>query len=245
MSRYHFVPYENKQMPHCHFPSRTLNPPPASCVSMISNPLILCRPSQNKRTTGRGQTFACQQILERHMFQVETKAKQPPSCITFFFTITPQDTCNGDLVAHCQVISVQLASLLELLIAFPPLPAGHMHCQGSAGSTTARLTRWGSSGTTPAWPSAQSRSCRPFFLKPHWFGDVIQEKKEPVLSPLTDTEGEVGRGRAMTNTPRWLCTMSRAPANKGAQQLKTDVCVRVNTQVKAHGSWASFCFGWV
>lgn len=123
---------------------------------MISNPLILCSPSQNKRTTGRGQTFACQQILERHMFQVETKAKQPPQLHHLFCTTTPQDTYS-DLVAHCQVISVQLASLLELLIAFPPLPAGHMHGQGSPGSTTARLTRWGSSGTTPTRPSAQSR----------------------------------------------------------------------------------------
>lgn len=163
MLRYHFVPYENKQMPHCHFPSRTFNPPSASCVSMISNPLILCSPSQNKRTTGRGQTFACQQILERHMFQVETKAKQPPQLHHLFCTITPQDTCNSDLVAHSQVVSLQLASLLELLIAFPPLPAGHMHGQGSPGSTTARLTRWGSSGTTPTWPSAVSRRCHPFF----------------------------------------------------------------------------------
>lgn len=61
------------------------------------------------------------------------------------------------------------------------------------------------------------------FFKPHWFGDVIQEKKEPVLSPLTNTEGEVGRGGAMTNTPSWLCNLhvkdstltklSRAPAS--------------------------------
>lgn len=133
---------------------------------MISNPLILCSPSQNKRTTGRGQAFACQQILERHMFQVETKAKQPPSpaASPFLYNYSHSKTLNSDLAAHWQVISAQLASLLELLIAFPSLTAGHMHGQRSPGSPTARLTRCGSSGMTPALAPSTGLACRLFFL---------------------------------------------------------------------------------
>lgn len=53
----------------------------ASCVRVISNPLIPPSPSQNKRTTGRGQalaTYACQEIIVLHMFQVEANSKQIP-----------------------------------------------------------------------------------------------------------------------------------------------------------------------
>lgn len=53
----------------------------ASCVRVISNPLIPPSPSQNKRSTGRGQalaTLACQEIIVLHMFQVEANSKQIP-----------------------------------------------------------------------------------------------------------------------------------------------------------------------
>lgn len=53
----------------------------ASCVRVISYPLIPPGPSQNKRATGRGQalaTQACQEIIVLHMFQVEANSKQIP-----------------------------------------------------------------------------------------------------------------------------------------------------------------------
>lgn len=93
------------------------------------------------------------------MFQVETKAKQPPphtpaGCITFFCTLQSLLVLFGlgsnDLVAHCHVMPVQLSSVLKLLIAFPP--AGRMLGEGSPGSQG--LTWLGSN-------LAQSRCCGP------------------------------------------------------------------------------------
>lgn len=48
VSWYRFVPYENKQMAHCHFPSRTLTPHPPPC--------ILCQ--RDKQSLDTSQPFS-------------------------------------------------------------------------------------------------------------------------------------------------------------------------------------------
>lgn len=88
----HDITLSHMKTSKCHTvtsPLAPLTPPPhASCVSLISNPLILCSLLRTKEPQEEVGRLPANKLQSPICFRFRLTLNKSPGCITFFYTIT-------------------------------------------------------------------------------------------------------------------------------------------------------------